>query len=141
MGIAEQIDHRFLVFLPFLTLTLQQQFPGPEQIGRDDLLGNLFSLAVHVEGGSSYGIDGVDLVILEVPQMEGSAHWTVCTYGSQSHMEAHLAFTGPLVGNAHDDVVIIEVQIRIVGHLFLVAIDECLRLGDVRDELLGVERV
>ena len=63
--------------------------------------------------------------------MEGGTHGAVCAYSIQSYMETYLPFACPLVGDTQDDVVIIEVQIREVGHLFLIAIDERLWLGNV----------
>ena len=131
MGVAEQVDHCLLVLLLVLALALQQQFLGSEQVGRDDLFGNFLSLAVHVKRCTSLRIDGIDLIILEILQTEGGTHGMVCTYGTQSHMEAYLPFASPLVGNTQNAVVIVEVQIRIVGHLFLIAIDECQRLRDI----------
>ena len=141
MGITKQVDHSLLILLLILALALQQQFLGSEQVGRDDLFGNFLSFAVHVERSTSLGVDGIDLVIFEILQTEGSTHGMVCTYGTQRYMEAHLPFASPLVGNTQNAVVIVEVQVRIVGHLFLIAIDECQRLRDVCHELLGIKGV
>ena len=131
MGVTKQVNHRLLVFLIFLALALQQHFLGSEQIGRDDLFWNLYPFAVHIERGTSHCRDALNLVVFEVLQMEGGAHGAVCTYGSQSHMEAHFPFSCSLVGNTQNAVVIVEVQICIVRHLLFIAVDECLRLGDV----------